>query len=151
MTLQDIIIALDNFNTNEETEDYEITEFFDGIDDSLNNLGELNNSEKKSIIKSFFQYLNRQSSELDENWSFIHLIESIDKPLYSIYDEELMKINNNNPCLTSLVLLNRYTNSLQDDEWKAKIILLKEISQRDNTSELVSEMATEFYEYQLEK
>ena len=150
MNLEEILEKVNKFNTNEATEDYELNIFFDEIGDAISKLGELNIDEKKKTITSFFNFLKRQSSELEENWSYIHLIESIDNASFKIYDPQLIKFNKESPTLTSILLLNRFINSLEGDKWKNGVNLLKAISEREDISELVREEANEFYKHQIE-
>ena len=149
MNLNQILNNINSFNTAKNTVDYELTEFFDKIGSKILNLGELKSHDRLEIIKSLFEFIKRQSSELEENWAFIHLIESIDKPTYKIYDKELIEFNKANPTQISILLLNRHTNSLEEVELQKGINLLKEISERKEIPKLVTDMAKEFYEYQL--
>lgn len=150
MNLKEILAKINNFNTKEETEEYEITEFFDEIRDHFSELEKLSSKEKELSIQSFFNFLNRQSPDLTEDWSFIHLIESIDNIDYKIYETHLMKVNQETPTLTSLVLLVRFVNSLEGEKWKKGVNLLKEISENNDNSELVRDEAKEYYDKQLE-
>jgi len=151
MKLKEILEKVNNFNTNEEIEEYEITEFFDGIGDNFAQLESLNSKEKELTIQTFFNFLKRQSSELDEDWSFIHLIENIDKPKYEIYKIQLIKANKENPSLTSLVLLIRFINSLEGKEWEKWMRIVKDLSENDGISELIKDEAKEYYEDQFEE
>ncbi|MGB0862482.1 MAG: hypothetical protein ACPG19_13355 [Saprospiraceae bacterium] len=153
MKLKQVLEKIDNFNTNEKTEEYEIIAFFDEIGDNFPIIETLGNNEKKLAVETLFNYLNRQSPDLEENWSFIHLIEAIDKPDFKNYDSQLIKINKKNPNLTSLILLNRYTNALSSKarEMEMAINLLKEISENSTIPELVINEAKDYYNYQLEK
>jgi len=151
MKLKEILEKINSFNTNEETEEFEITEFFDNTGDCFAKLGKLDSNQIELTIKTFFNFLKRQSPDLGENWSFIHLIESIDKPNYKIYDTLLIKANKENPNLTSLILLVRFINPLEGKERKKGVNLLKEISERNDISELVKEEAKDYYNDQLEK
>ncbi len=151
MNLKYILNTVDNFNINDETEEDDITDFFDKIGDKYAKLEKLKYEEKKLIIKSLFNFLKRQSSELEEIWSFIHLLESIDKPTYEIYDKELIKFNKETPTIISVFLLNRLINSLEGGAWQNGVNLLKEISKNRVISGLVSQEAKSFFDYQIEK
>jgi len=151
MNLKHILKTVDNFNTNDETEDFEINNFFDEIGDKYAKLEELKYEEKELVIKSLFNFLKRQSLELEEVWSFIHLLESIDKPTYEIYDKELIKFNKETPTIMSVFLLNRFINSLEGEPRQKGINLLKEISENRIISELVSQEAKSFFDYQVDE
>lgn len=151
MRLEEILEEIKSFNTSEETEDYEITEFFDKIGDDFSNLDELEKGEKNKVVKILFDFLKRQSPELEENWSFIHLIENIEDPTYGNYHKKLFNFNKQTPTLTSILLLNRLINSLKNVEFEKGIKLLKEISEKIQLPELLKEEAKGYYEYQLKK
>lgn len=151
MKLQEILEKVNNFNTNEETEEFEITEFFDRIGADFAGLESLTNKEKEITVQTFFNFIKRQSPELNEDWSFIHLIESVDKPEYEIYKSQLIQANKENPSFTSLILLIRFINSLEGKEWEEGMKIIKDLSEKDGISELIKEEAKEYYEDESEE
>ncbi|CAL2081910.1 protein of unknown function [Tenacibaculum sp. 190524A02b] len=107
-------------------------------------------SQKEQLINGLFDFLKVQSPEMEVNFSFIHLIESIDNPEFNIYDEMLLKFNSENGTITSVHLLNRYINSLEKGNNREKCLkLLKSISNNTNYNEYVREDAFDCYEYQM--
>jgi hypothetical protein len=151
MNLEKILLQIENFRVSEEMEDYEISEFFDQIREKLTDINLLTDLQKEQLIKGLFKFLKAQDSEMDENFSFIHFIENIDNPEYEIYYPELLKFNSQNGTITSTLLLNRYTNSLEGNEWKKCVELIKSISENKDYTEYVREFALDFYEHQMEK
>ena len=140
-----------SYRTNKDTEDYIIEEFFDEVGEDIINLGELDRSQKEQLIISLFTFLKNQDSELDECFTFIHLIENIDKPSYEIYYKELFNFNNLNGTITSVFLLNRFINSLSGEEFNKCIHLLKSISDNVNYTASVRTGAQDYYEHQMAK
>ena len=151
MNLHTICLEIQNFKTDEETEDYAVSEFFDKIGENIPELGILTEAQKEQLIKSLFDFLKNQDPEMDEDFSFIHLIESVDKPHYTIYSNELLKFNKENGTITSTLLLNRYINSLDGNEWKNGIEMLKSIYKNSSFTEYVREEAYNHYKYQIDK
>jgi len=148
MNLETAISQIKNFNVNDEMEDYEISEFFDAIGDELEDVNRFTDSQKQQLIQTLFNFLKRQDSELEEDFSFIHFIEAIDKPDYNIYNAELLKFNTENGTITSTLLLNRFINALEGEEHKKYIGLLKSISENRNYTDLVRAEALSYYEHQ---
>lgn len=151
MNLKKILLEIENFKVSEEIEDYEISEFFDQIREKLTDINLLTQLQKEQLIKSLFKFLKTQDSEMDENFSFIHFIENIDNTEHEIYYPELFKFNSENVTVTSILLLNRYTNSLEGNEWKKCIELIKSISENKEYTKHIRESALGFYEYQMKK
>ena len=151
MNLETAISQIKNFNVNDEMEDYEISEFFDAIGDELEDVNRFTDSQKQQLIQTLFNFLKRQDSELEEDFSFIHFIEAIDQPDYKIYNAELLKFNTENGTITSTLLLNRSINALEGEEHKEYIGLLKSISENKNYTDLVRAEAFSYYEHQMEK
>ena len=125
MNLKEILLSIENFKITQKTENYEISDFFDEIGEKLNGIIPLNELKKKQLIKGLFDFLKTQNPEMSENFSFIHLIECIDKPNYEIYNSELTKFNSENGTITSTLLLNRHINSLKGKEWEKNLEFLK--------------------------
>ena len=151
MDLENAIIKIQNFDVNDDMEDYEISEFFDAIGDELIDVKTFTSSQKKQLVQVLFDFLKRQDPELEEDFSFIHLIEAIDQPDYNIYNAELLKFNTENGTITTTLLLNRFINGLKDEERKKHIDLLKSISENKNYTDLVRTEALSYYEHQTEK
>ncbi|WP_405207092.1 hypothetical protein [Aquimarina sp. LLG6339-5] len=151
MNLNTICQKILNYKVEEETEDYEVSDFFDEIGEDILKLNTLTDIQKGKLLKSLFDFIKNQDSEMDENFSFIHLIESIDKPNYELYNAELLKFNKENGTIISTLLLNRHINSLSGDEWKKCIEILKSISDNNDYTEYVREEALDYYEHQMEK
>ena len=151
MDLENAIIKIQNFDVNDDMEAYEISEFFDAIGDELRDVKTFTNSQKKQLIQVLFDFLKRQDPELEEDFSFIHLIEAIDQPDYNIYNAELLKFNTENGTITTTLLLNRFINGLKEQERKKHIDLLKSISENKNYTDLVRTEALSYYEHQTEK
>ncbi|NRR92460.1 hypothetical protein HSX10_12855 [Winogradskyella undariae] len=151
MNLENTITLIENFQVNDEIEDYEISEFFDAIGFQLEAINRFTDAQKQQLIQTLFDFLKRQDPELDEDFSFIHLIEAIDQPDYKIYNAELLKFNTENGTITSTLLLNRFINGLKEEERKKYIDLLKLISENRNYTDLVRAEALSYYEHQMEK
>ncbi|MDN3619612.1 hypothetical protein QWY81_09120 [Polaribacter undariae] len=151
MDLENAIIKIQNFDVNDDMEAYEISEFFDAIGDELIDVKTFTSSQKKQLIQVLFDFLKRQDPELEEDFSFIHFIEHIDKPDYKIYNTELLKFNTENGTITTTLLLNRFINGLKEQERKKHIDLLKSISENKNYTDLVRTEALSYYEHQTEK
>lgn len=150
MNLNTALTKIENFKVTEEMEDYDSSEFFDGIREQLTDISVYTDSQKEQLIKSLFGFLKNQDPEMDENFSFIHFIENIDNPDYEIYYPELLKFNSENGTITSTLLLNRFINSLKGEEWKKCVDLIKAIADNKNYTDYVREMALGFYDYQME-
>jgi hypothetical protein len=151
MNLEKIILQIENFKVDEEMEDYEVSEFFDEISEQFTNTEILTALQKEQLIKTLFVFLKNQDPEMDENFSFIHFIENIDKSEYEFFSPELLKFNSENGTINSILLLNRYTNSLKGTEWGKCVELMKSISENEEYTEYVREFALEFYDYQMKK
>ncbi|QXP69797.1 hypothetical protein H0I29_14395 [Polaribacter sp. R2A056_3_33] len=151
MNLDNAITKIKNFNVNDDMEDYEISEFFDVIGDELTDVGDFTDLQKEQLIQTLFDFLKRQDPELDEDFSFIHFIEHIDKPNYKIYNAELLKFNTENGTIMATLLLNRFINGLKEEERKKYIDLLKSISENRNYTDLVRAEALSYYQHQIEK
>ncbi len=156
MELKEALERINTFNVEEnaEMEDAAVTIFFDDIGDHFPKLETLSNEEKAILLQSFFDFLARQSPDLDESWSFIHFIEAIDQPHYKIYNQALLKAIQGKFSITLLFLLKRHINYLEKNELPHWVNLLKEISERNDISELVKEEvieAKEEYENILKK
>lgn len=148
MEIKGAIVKIKKFKVTEETEDYEISDFFDEISEQLTPIDSLVTSQKKELIDILFEFLKSQDTEMDENFSFIHFIESINKPDYEIYYPKLIKFNTENATITSILLLNRFINSLEGVSLKKCVALLKNISNNNKYSKYLREFTLEFYEYQ---
>ncbi|WP_064965815.1 hypothetical protein [Tenacibaculum ovolyticum] len=148
MEIKGAIVKIKKFKVTEETEDYEISDFFDEISEQLTPIDSLVTSQKKELIDILFEFLKSQDAEIDENFSFIHFIESINKPDYEIYYPKLIKFNTENATITSILLLNRFINSLEGVSLKKCVALLKNISDNNKYSKYLREFTLEFYEYQ---
>ncbi len=98
-----------------------------------------------------FLFLKNQDPEMEENFSFIHLIECIDKPTYEIYNKELIKFNKLNGTLISILLFNRYLNSLEEKNCRRNLKLFKLIGENINYSDLIKEEALRLYENQIKR
>ena len=151
MEIKELLLKIQNFKVDEEMEDYEISEHFDKIREELADMNLLTELQKEELIDILFDFLKSQDPEMDENFSFIHFIESIDNPNYETYYPKLFKFNTENGIITSTLLLNRYTNSLEGIEWKKCVELLKSISENNNYTEYVREFALNFHQHQTEK
>ncbi len=151
MTLNEILQKINNFNIDIADEDYDfdVSEFFDDLGDSLQDLATYTTVEKEQLIIALFDFQKRQASEMQENWSFIHLIEAIDKPDYPIYDKYLVAYNTKSASITSVTLINRFINALSGEAWKSKVDLHKKISEASSSNELVKTEAKSFYDYQM--
>jgi len=148
MNLENTITLIQNFQVNDAMEDYEISEFFDAIGYQLEDVNRFTDSQKQQLIQTLFDFLKRQDPELDEDFSFIHLIEAIDQPDYKIYNAELMKFNTENGTITSTLLLNRCINGLKKEEREKYIELLKLIADNINYTDLVRAEALGYYKHQ---
>ncbi|WP_028888454.1 hypothetical protein [Tenacibaculum ovolyticum] len=148
MEIKGAIVKIKKFKVTEETEDYEISGFFDEISEQLTPIDSLVTSQKKELIDILFEFLKSQDAEIDENFSFIHFIESINKPDYEIYYPKLIKFNTENATITSILLLNRFINSLEGVALKKCVALLKNISDNNKYSKYLREFTLEFYEHQ---
>ena len=139
---------IQNFNVADEMEDYEISLFFDEVSEAIE--GQLSLVEKEMLLNSLFEFLKRQDPEMEENFSFIHLIEGIDEPDYKIYDDKLLEFNNQNASVTAILLLNRHANGAVGDEREKCIVLLKSIADNIKYTDYIREVALDFFTYQLE-
>lgn len=148
MNLKNTITLIKNFQVNDKMEDYEISEFFDAIGYQLEDVNRFTDAQKQQLIQTLFDFLKRQDPELEEDFSFIHLIEAIDQPDHKIYNAELLKFNTENGTITSTLLLNRYINGLEGDACKKHIALLKSIADNTNYTDLVRAEALEYYKHQ---
>lgn len=148
MEIKGAIVKIKKFKVTEETEDYEISDFFDEISEQLTPIDSLVISQKTELIDILFEFLKSQDAEMDENFSFIHFIESINKPDYEIYYPKLIKFNTENATITSILLLNRFINSLEGVALKKCVALLKNISDNNKYSKYLREFTLEFYEHQ---
>ncbi len=151
MKFKDLISKIEKFRVNENTEEFEINIFFDEIGEKILLLNSLTESKKRSLIRKLFEFLKNHNSEMEENFSFIHLIESIDNSNYEVYNNELFKFNSENGTITSILLLNRHINSLNGKELENCTELMKSISENSNYSEFIRNYALDFYKYQLKK
>lgn len=151
MNLNNAITKIKNFNVNDDMEDYEISDFFDVIGVELTDVGNFTNLQKEQLILTLFDFLKRQDPELEEDFSFIHFIEHIDKPNYKIYNAELLKFNTENGTIMATLLLNRFINGLKEEERKKYIDLLKSISENKNYTDFVRAEALSYYQHQIEK
>jgi len=151
MGIKELLLEIRNFKIDEEMEDYEISEHFDKIRERLTDISPFTKFQKKELIDSLFQFLKSQDPEMDENFSYIHFIESIDNTDYEIYYPKLLRFNNENGTTTSILLLNRFINSLEGIELKKCVKLLKHISENDDYTKYVREFALDFYQHQIEK
>jgi hypothetical protein len=145
MKLKEIVDKVDSFNITSESEAYKLTVFFDEIGPLISKYGELQTAEKALLLESLFQFLDRQDSELEEDWSFIHLIESVDSPSFDIYKSKLFALNKQNPSLTSMLLLSRIIDLLNDSERDEALNIFKMISDRNDISELIQEEAEDYF------
>ncbi|MDP8079958.1 hypothetical protein [Phocoenobacter skyensis] len=93
--MQQILLKINNFNIDTTIDDYDVdvTEFFDEIALDLEEIDPLTEQQKKDLIDALFGFIERSPSDMQEDFSFIHLIESIDAPDYAIYDSKLIEIN----------------------------------------------------------
>ncbi|WP_237274832.1 hypothetical protein [Tenacibaculum ovolyticum] len=148
MEIKGAIVKIKKFKVTKETEDYEISDFFDEISEQLTPIDSLVTLQKKELIDILFEFLKSQDAEMDENFSFIHFIESINKPDYEIYYPKLIKFNTENATITSILLLNRFINSLEGVALKKCVALLKNISDNNKYSKYLREFTLEFYEHQ---
>ncbi|PKH50740.1 hypothetical protein CXF68_08565 [Tenacibaculum sp. Bg11-29] len=148
MEIKGAIVKIKKFKVTEETEDYEISDFFDEISEQLTPIDSLVTLQKKELIDILFEFLKSQDAEMDENFSFIHFVESINKPDYEIYYPKLIKFNTENATITSILLLNRFINSLEGVALKKCVALLKNISDNNKYSKYLREFTLEFYEHQ---
>ncbi|BDD08062.1 hypothetical protein FUAX_04940 [Fulvitalea axinellae] len=151
MGIEEIISRIAVFSPDEDAEDYEISEFFDEIRENVHKLGGLSEEEQRRLIKALFRYIRKRDSEEDENFSLIHFIEQIDKSLFDIYYIELFEFNRNHGAITSVLLLNRFVNTLDGKEWENGVALLKSIADNPEYPILVKEGAKSFYEFQMGK
>ncbi len=117
MKLEEIILKIETYKVNENDEDYEIhnIDFFDEITENIEGLPKLNDMQKEKIINALFNFLLNQSADMEDCFPFIHLIESIDKPDYKIYEHKLIEFNKKYGTTNSVYLLNRFINPLNDD------------------------------------
>ncbi|MHA7059115.1 hypothetical protein ACWGOQ_0017950 [Aquimarina sp. M1] len=106
--------------------------------------------QKEELIDTLFEFLKSQDPEMEENFSVIHFVESIDNPGYEMYYPKLLKFNTENGTITSVLLLNRYTNYIEGTEWEKCVALLKSISENKDYTEYVRKVALEFYQHQIE-
>ncbi|UOX33842.1 hypothetical protein LXD69_17635 [Flavobacterium sediminilitoris] len=151
MNIEQILLQINTFKVNEEMEDYKVSDFFDGIMESIDNLKILEDLHKEQLIKTLFNFLKKHNPEMEEDFSFIHLIESIDKPNYSIYSKQLIECNIQNPNLTSIILLNRYLNALDGDAWKKNVAILRSITEGNEYTSFIRQETLEYYQYQIDK
>ncbi|WP_434036221.1 hypothetical protein [Formosa sp. 4Alg 33] len=150
MHLQQIILNINNFHVTEDMEDYEISEFFDAIGENLPDTSTLTDLEKEHLIQSLFGFLKRHDATLEEDFSFIHVIEAIDKPYYKMYYPALIKFNSEYGTLNSTFLLNRFINTLEGEEREKSLQVLKVIADNTSYAESVRAHALDFYKHQTE-
>lgn len=148
MEIKELIVKIKSFKVTEDTEGYEVSNFFDAIREQLTNIN-LTVSQKKVLIDTLFEFLKYQDAEMDENFSFIHFIESINKPDYEIYYPKLIQFNTENATITSILLLNRFSNSLESGALEKCVDLLKNISENNKYSKYIRDFSLEFYEHQM--
>ncbi|MDP8162945.1 hypothetical protein QJU89_07600 [Pasteurella skyensis] len=150
--MQQILLKINNFNIDTTIDDYDIdvTEFFDEIALDLEEIDPLTEQQKKDLIDALFGFIECNPSDMQEDFSFIHLIESIDAPDYAIYDLKLIEINTKIGSKNTLLLLYRHINSLDVNEKKKYLPLLENIAKNTSYNNEVRELALELYEYQLE-
>lgn len=148
MKIEELVVEIRSFKVTEDTEDYDISDFFDEISEQLTIINSLNLSQKDELIDTLFEFIKSQDAEMDENFSFIHFIESINKPDYEIYYPKLIKFNTENATIISILLLNRFINSLKGVALKKCVALLKNISENNKYSKYIKGFAFEFYEHQ---
>jgi hypothetical protein len=151
MNINTICQQILDFKVNSETEDYKIDIFFDEVGNNIYSIGTLNSSQKEQLIQALFTFIKNQDSEMDENFSFIHLIESIDKPDYIIYDAELLKFTRQYGTITSNILLNRHMNSLDTLKQTECLTIFKSIAENEKFSEYVRQEALHYLKYQKDK
>ena len=149
MDIAVILSQIDNFRVQTEIKDYNISDFFDEVMERIDKLKKLNHLEKELLLDSLFTFLDNHNPELEEDFSFIHLIESIDKPNYSLYSRKLLENNFKRPTLTSVLLLNRYINSLHGKAWKKAVEVLKKVVVNIKDTTFMGEDTSEYCEYQI--
>ena len=147
MNLQDVLFKIQNFNINGSKDEFEILHFFDDIGSSIDSLI-LTQKQERQIIIALFDYLKRQEPEVEENWSFIHLIECFDRSNSLFYNKLLQEHCEEFPSTTSLLLLNRYINSVEKGAIIKPLNILEEISLNQENSALIREIAQEYLDYQ---
>ncbi|WP_298512159.1 hypothetical protein [uncultured Kordia sp.] len=150
MDLDTICQQILHYKVENKTEDFEITTFFDQIGEEIHKLDISDSSQKEKLIKVLFKFIKNQNPEMEENFSFIHLIENIDTPNYKIYETELVKFAKENGTITSILLLNRHINSLDKIAQAECLNILKSIAENDNFTNLVRQEALNYYNYQKE-
>lgn len=148
MKLEEILKKVDDFDS---TDDIDLTIFFDEIGSELFAFFPVDTIEREMILTTLFDFLKNRDPEMEENFSFIHLIESIDKPDYKIYNKRLIDFNLKNGALTSVLLLNRYINSIEKEKNKENLEILKSIANNINYTDLVRKEALRLYKYQINK
>ncbi len=151
MNINAICLKIVNYKVDQKTEDFEVNVFFDTIGEEILKLNVLSTTEKEKLIQSLFKFVQNQDPEMDEKFSFIHLIENIDKPTQNIYNAELLKFNLKYGTITSTHLLNRHINSLNADDSAKYINILKSIAENDTYTKYVRKEALGYYNYQKDK
>ncbi len=151
MNLEKIMNKIENFIVTQTMEEGDVIDFFDDIGAKISEIKKLSEIEVRKLIVSLFHYLKNQSPTLEENWSFIHLIEDLDKPKFNIYNEILIKNNKENPSITSILLLNRHMNTLKGKELQKALEIFNEIIENKNIHLAVREKAKKFLAFQNKK
>ncbi|CAM4152225.1 MULTISPECIES: hypothetical protein [Flavobacterium] len=149
MDLAVILSQINNFRVHSEIKDYNISDFFDAVMEKIDKLKKLNHSEKEQLLDTLFAFLNNHNPELEEDFSFIHLIESIDKPNYTIYSKKLLENNIKRPSLTSVLLLNRYINSLHGKAWGKAVVVVRKVVENIKKTTFMTEDTLNYCEYQI--
>ena len=144
MDFESLILLVEKYSTHKFEDEFELTEFFDSIRDKVYEKS-LSYNDKQNLILSLFKFIKNQPSDLEENFSFIHLIENVDD---SIYDSLIVDFVKKNPSITSLLLLNRYINSLENYEREESSLAFQFIFKNKSNSKLIKDLAREYYNYQ---
>jgi hypothetical protein len=128
---------------------YEVSDFFDQIGEQLLQLDQISATQGESLTKTLFNFLEKQDPEMDENFTFIHLIEYVGKLNYHAYQKYLFTFTRKNGTISSTLLLNRYLNTVKAEQWQSGIDILKATSRNSNYSEKIRKDALDYLEYQM--
>lgn len=135
----------------QEPVQHEVSDFFDQIGEQLIQFDKLPDHQREKLINALFEFLGNQDVEMDENFTFIHLIEFVGNPSFQTYHKHLLNFISKNASITSTLLLNRHLNIAKGKQWKSGLDLLKATSDNPNYTERIRKDALDYYDYQIEK
>lgn len=149
MTYEEIISKIQNCSF---SSDDELDFLIDKIAETAETLI-FSNVQREQLIEQLLLSLERQPNTELTSWSFIHFIESLDQENTTNYPAQLKKSLERIPTLLTLLLTNRYINSVPDEAAERDLFLtaLKKIASDSSSGKNVRTEAGEIYAYQLNK